>query len=166
MGRKTGPLLTNTLYCQLLPNSQRTHRDKEFLFLCTDLFLLLPAPRHNQDLGQHGPSPLRAKPSRGGHPTDLLNSLPRVKGAMETPQVYPAPRFQCWHPTPLATIGFHEHLTEVRMCSMPGPGRVSQEGASQWQPAGNWGLAPGQPRKFLPRRNEPLAQGNPQAGST
>lgn len=49
MGRKTGPLLTNTLCCQLLPNLQRTHRDKELLFLCTDLFLLLPAPRHNQD---------------------------------------------------------------------------------------------------------------------
>ena len=85
--RKTRPLLTNRSCCQLLPNLQRTHRDKEFLFPCIDLFLLLPAPPHNQDPQLRGSSPLRAKPSCGGHPADLLNySLPSSqRGSGNTP---------------------------------------------------------------------------------
>lgn len=48
-GRKTAALLTNASCCQMLPNVQRTRRDKELLSPQTSLFrlpllLLLPAP--------------------------------------------------------------------------------------------------------------------------
>lgn len=68
-GRKTAALLTNASCCQMLPNIQRTRRDKELLSPQTlsssplPLLLPLPAPHHNQDPLVTVPDALLGPPS-------------------------------------------------------------------------------------------------------
>lgn len=139
------------MYCQLLPNSQRTHRTKSFYF-STDLFLLLPA------LVIIRPWSWTSQGRSPGADTRLAEQSPQSqRGNGNTPGL-PSPKVSMLAPHTLATIGFHEHLTEVRMCSMPGPGesprKVPVNGSLQ-------GTGPWPATQFLPRRNEPLPRETP-----